>query len=155
MVSVREAENTPEVCGLLIALSEQWEQEGSCRGYRRNTEEDLSGRRIFLAYDGDRTVGYLFGIMEKAARSSSVMPEDTPYFELEELYVIPDRRSQGVGKQLFRFAEASLSGGTEWLMLSTASKNWKAVLHFYIDELGMEFWDARLFKKIPPAAPCK
>ena len=81
------------------------------------------------------------------------MPGDTPYFEIEELYVIPERRSQGVGKQLFRYAEASLSGETGWLMLSTASKNWKAVLHFYIDELEMEFWDARLYKKIPSAAP--
>jgi hypothetical protein len=33
-------------------------------------------------------------------------------------------------------------------MLSTATKNWKAIFHFYLDELGMKFWSARLFKKV-------
>jgi len=36
----------------------------------------------------------------------------------------------------------------EFIMLSTATKNYKSILHFYIDELGMDFWNARLFKKI-------
>jgi hypothetical protein len=34
------------------------------------------------------------------------------------------------------------------MMLTTATKNFRAILHFYIDELGMDFWSARLFKKI-------
>jgi hypothetical protein len=33
-------------------------------------------------------------------------------------------------------------------MLSTATKNARAILHFYLDELGMEFWSARLFKSL-------
>ncbi len=34
------------------------------------------------------------------------------------------------------------------IFLSTAVKNYKSILHFYIDELGMEFWTARLYKKV-------
>ena len=34
------------------------------------------------------------------------------------------------------------------MILSTATKNWQAIFHFYLDELGMEFWSARLFKRI-------
>ena len=34
------------------------------------------------------------------------------------------------------------------IMLIAAAKNYRAILHFYIDELGMDFWSARLFKKI-------
>jgi hypothetical protein len=33
-------------------------------------------------------------------------------------------------------------------MLSTATKNFRAILHFYVDELDMNFWNARLFKKL-------
>jgi len=36
----------------------------------------------------------------------------------------------------------------ELILLSTATKNYKAILHFYLDELDMEFWNARLFKRI-------
>jgi len=34
------------------------------------------------------------------------------------------------------------------LFLSTATKDYKRILHFYIDEMGMDFWTARLFKKL-------
>ena len=38
--------------------------------------------------------------------------------------------------------------GMGYLMLSTATKDCKRILHFYLDELGMDFWSARLFKKL-------
>ncbi len=49
---------------------------------------------------------------------------------------------------MFRHVEAALTGEVSYLMLGTATKNWKAILHFYLEELGMEFWSARLFKKL-------
>ena len=36
----------------------------------------------------------------------------------------------------------------DFMVLSTATKNWKAIFHFYLDELDMRFWSARLYKKI-------
>ena len=38
--------------------------------------------------------------------------------------------------------------GLEMMMLSTATKNWKAIMHFYIDEIGMNFWSAKLYKRL-------
>ena len=46
------------------------------------------------------------------------------------------------------YAEDAVRGEAEYVMLSTATKNWRAILHFYVDELGMDFWNARLFKRI-------
>ena len=96
-------------------------------------------------------LGYLFGRTEKTERRNTLMDAGTPYFELEELYVVPSHRSAGIGRRLFALAEeAARKEGLGHILLSTATKNWKAILHFYIEELGMAFWSARLFKALGP-----
>ncbi len=150
-IVIRETELTEAVMDTLIAFSRDWEAEQSCYGYRANTEEDLKGRRVFLAYDtdaGNKPVGYLFGILESSKNASSIMPEGTPCFEAEELYVVPASRSRGIGSALFRTAAEAVRHEAEFITLSTATKNWRAILHFYLEELGMEFWNARLFMKL-------
>lgn len=147
----RAAALTDELMAQLIACSADWEAENSCFGYRRNEPDDLAGRRVFIAEADGVLIGYLFGLTERTKQDTSVAPADTLYFELEELYVVPCWRSRGVGRELFRMAEeAACSDGLTLLMLETATKNWRAILHFYLDELGMEFWSARLFKRIAP-----
>ena len=146
----REITLTDNILQVLIDLSADWEAENSCHGYRKNEPADIEGNRIFLAEEENEIIGYLFGHLEKSEKRTSFMEANTPYFEIEELYVIPARRSQGVGQGLFRFVEEQITqeGEADFLMLSTATKNWKAILHFYLDELDMDFWNARLFKRL-------
>ena len=138
-----EAEPTPEILEKLLQLSAQWAAEQNCYGYYPNTEADIAGKRVFLGIEA-----YLLGKLETAKNMKSIMPEGTAYFEVEELYVVPEKRSQGIGEALFRFAEETIKKDVQFIVLSTASKNSKAILHFYLDELGMQFWSARLFKKV-------
>ena len=140
-MDLREEAQSEKLREELIALSRDWERENSCRGYRENGEKDFEGRRVFTVREDGALLAYLLGMR-------CVEEKGTPYFEIEELYVVPRRRSQGIGRELFAFAENSLRGEAELLLLSTATKDWKRVLHFYLDELGMDFWSARLFKKI-------
>ncbi len=147
-MNFRESMLDERIAEALMDLSVDWEAEGSSHGYRRNGIEDLEGNRVFLAEEKGEIIGYLFGKLEKAKTTSSVMPEGTACFEVEELYVKPAYRSQGVGSALFRYAEDAVRPEAEFLTLGTATKNFRSILHFYIDELGMEFWSARLFKKL-------
>ena len=147
---IHEAELNNEITDKLILLSKAWEEESSCRGYRANKSEDIEGNRVFLAEENGEVRGYLFGKVCVSKNSSSVMPDGTPYFEVEEIYVVPSCRGKGVGAALFRFAEDAVRRDAEFILLSTATKNWKAIFRFYLDELDMNFWNARLFKKIRP-----
>ena len=112
------------------------------------TQEEMQRFLIQAKQDGE-ILGYLFGHEEKSERTSSIMVGGTPCFEIEELYVVPSHRSKGVGRMLFHDVEQAVkAAGIDFIMLSTATKNYKSILHFYIDELGMDFWSARLFKKL-------
>ena len=146
-IYVEETELTEEVLDLLIKMSEDWENEKSCHGYRKNESSDIEGNRIFLARKDDQVLGYLFGHEEEAKNSSSIMPDGTKCFEVDELYVKPEYRNLGIGSQLFRHAEEAVSDEVEFVMVSTATKNWRSILHFYLEELDMDFWSARLFKR--------
>lgn len=147
-MTVKEVELTYEVAEELISLSEEWEKEGSCHGYRKNTIDDINGNRIFLAVENNVIAGYLFGHNEVTDKALSICQAGAKYFEIEELYVGPKFRNQGIGKNLFQYVEKVVADQADMIMLSTATKNFRAILHFYIDELGMEFWSARLFKRL-------
>lgn len=147
-LTIREAPLTPALLRKLIRLSAEWEAEDSCRGYRKNKPADIRGNRIFVLEKKNRLLGYLFGHVEQAQNSSSVMPDGTPFFEVEEFYMKPAWRSLGYGTMLFQYAEELVRDQAEFIMLSTATKNWKAILHLYLEELDMQFWSARLFKKL-------
>ena len=148
-MNIYEAKLNDELLETLISMSAEWEAENSTYGYRKNDRSDIEGNRIFLAEQDGEILGYLFGHEEKSERASSIMADGTPYFEIEELYVVPSYRSKGVGRMLFHDVEQAVkAAGIEFIMLSTATKNYKSILHFYIDELGMDFWSARLFKRL-------
>lgn len=145
---IQEINLDTEVMQKLISLSEDWEKEKSCHGYRANTEEDIKGNRVFAALDGQEIVGYLFGHKAVTEKDTPIYKCGEDYFELEELYVVPRYRNQGIGAKLFRYAEERIKEEVGLILLGTATKNYKAILHFYIEELEMEFWSAALFKRI-------
>ena len=128
---VYEVKLNDELLEKLIAMSEVWEAENSTYGYRKNDRSDIEENRIFLAERDGEILGYLFGHEEKSERASSIMADGTLYFEIEELYVVPNHRSEGIGRSLFHFAEQAVkTTGIEFIMLSTATKNYKSILHF-------------------------
>lgn len=129
-MTVKECDLTAQVERELLEMSADWAAENSTYGYYANGRSELEGNRIFLAREGGEVLGYLLGHGEQAQKQSSIMEAGTAFFEVEELYVRPEYRGQGVGKALFSFAqERAKAEGMKLLMLSTATKAYKRILH--------------------------
>lgn len=67
---------------------------------------------------------------------------------VDEIYVLPTYRNKGVGKNLFKLMEDYVKKSSNYIKLIVPTKNYKSILHFYVDELGMDFYSASLVKKI-------
>lgn len=147
-VEIRQERLTPEIGNILINFSKAWETENNCYGYQANKPSDIEGRTIFVANENKVPLGYLFGQFQTTEEDLATIPNNSRTFEIEEMYVTKTYRSKGVGQKLFRTLKKFVREKAEYLTLSTATKNYQRVLHFYIEELGMTFWYARLFKKI-------
>ncbi len=130
----------------LIALSGIWVNEECSYGMVVNEKADLK-EPLAVALDDDKIVGYCFGECYRQERQTSYIPLDSRCFSLEELYVLPQYRGQGIGKILFRMMEQKVSEECEFVTLTTSTKNYKAILHLYVEELGMDFHSAFLIKK--------
>ena len=133
----------------VVELSKEWEKEDSTYGFRADELEYINENRCFVAYINETVIGYLFGKVFESKQMKSIMPEATPYFELEELYVTPKYRNCGVGSMLFDYLENVLKDEKiTHIVLSTATKDYESIFNFYIKRKGMSFWSARLFKEI-------
>ena len=147
-MKIKQVELNENISSQLISLSEDWENENSCHGYRKNTLEDIQGNRIIVAIEDDEIIGYLWGHNEATKKDTSIYRVGEKCFEVEELYVRPEFRNKGIGKKLFKYMEEVVKDEVSLITLGTATKNYRSILHFYIDELGMEFWSAALFKRL-------
>ncbi|MBR6596013.1 MAG: GNAT family N-acetyltransferase [Oscillospiraceae bacterium] len=130
----------------MIGLSEVWVRENCSYGMIKNEQGDLC-EPLAVALEDDRIIGYLFGHFYEQQKSSSCIPKTSRCFSVDELYVLPEYRGQGIGKRLFRMMEEQVVRSCDYITLSTSTKNYKSILKLYIEELGMCFHSAFLFKK--------
>ena len=130
----------------LIALSEAWVLEDCSYGMIKNEQSDLC-EPLAVALEDGRIIGYLFGHFYEQQKPSSCIPKASRCFSVDELYVLPAYRGQGVGKTLYRMVEERVSKDSKYITLTTSTKNYKSILKLYIEELGMCFHSAFLLKK--------
>ena len=147
MINYIEEKLSTGVIKELILLSQMWVAEDCSHGMVANTENDLL-EPLFVARDGERIVGYIFGHFYTTESKNSYIELGRECFSVDELYVLPKYRSQGIGRELFRRIEEAVSEKCDYITLSTSTKNYKAVLHFYVEELDMNFHSAYLIKAI-------
>ena len=146
MTEIRKETLNEKTVPQLIELSRLWVEEDCSRGMVANTEEDLK-EPLYAAYDAERIVGYVFGHYYEQEKKTSYIGSGSRCFEIDELYVLPEYRSKGIGKQLFRAIEKEVKEQCEYLTLPTSTKDYRRILHFYVEEAGMDFYSAFLIKK--------
>ncbi len=130
----------------LIELSMKWQDEECSWGIIANTKEDLK-EPLFVAVENDVIVGYVFGHYYIVENKTSYIEVGSNCFMVDEIYVLPTYRNKGVGKELFKLMETHVKETCEYITLSTSTKNHKSILHFYVDELDMNFHSAFLIKR--------
>jgi len=133
----------------LTELSRLWVEEDCCYGMVENTREDLC-EPLFVAAEGNRIVGYAFGHFYIQEKKTSCIGSGCRCFSVDELYVLPEYRGQGIGGRLFRMLEEKTAPDCAYMTLTTSTKNYKGILKLYIEELDMLFHSAFLFKPTKP-----
>ena len=129
----------------LIKLSKRWEQEECTWGIIANSKQDIK-EPLFVAIENDIIIGYIFGHFYTTESKTSYIEVGSKCFMIDEIYVLPTYRNRGIGKKLFKLMEEHIKISCDYITLSTSTKNYKSILHFYIDELDMCFHSAFLIK---------
>jgi ribosomal protein S18 acetylase RimI-like enzyme len=144
---IREANHYDKI--QVVELTKLWETEKITYGFVADDYDYIADTLCFVAILNDQVIGFILGNIQNAKNMGSIIPDETSYFELEEIYVIPEHRSSGIGTMLFNWLELFLkSCQVTNIVLSTATKNYQKILEFYVRKLNMKVWSIRLFKNI-------
>ena len=145
MIEIRKI-NVNDYSDQLIELSKIWCEEDITNGLVPNELSDLK-EPCYAAFDGDKIVGYTFGHFYNADKKINTIKEGDECFEIDEIYVLKEYRSQGIGRKLFQAIEAEVHKEVEFITLPTSTKDYKKILYFYVEMMDMTFHSAFLYKK--------
>ena len=112
-----------------------------------NSADDLC-EPLVVAIDGDRIVGYIFGHYYEQQRRTSYIDAGKRCFSVDELYVVPKYRGQGIGSELYRMLENNVKENCSYVTLTTPTKDYRSILKLYLEELEMDFVSAFLIKNV-------
>ena len=88
---------------------------------------------LFLAIDGCESVGFIY-CEERSYEGECVFPKDSRILEIIELYVRPESRHSGIGRQLVKTVQSKAkAAGFSHMRLYSAAKRFDDILAFYRD----------------------
>lgn len=130
-------------------LSKQFENEGCCNGIVADDEKYFENKIVAICKVGEQIVGYVCGEVMVQQKNVSYSKQGDKHFELDEIYIAPNHRNKGYGKQMFAYMEDyAKKQGCKSLRLNAVSKNYQSLLKFYIEYMQMNFQSAYLVKQL-------
>jgi len=134
----------------LAVLSRRFVKEISAFGLVALTEgylKKLDTKLIWVVEDSNRLVGYALCLPHKND-GSFIFTEDDKILRLDEIYLVPESRGEGIGSQLIKIVEryAKTHGYTK-LFIYSSVKELDPVLKFYRGN-GFKTWAVQFFKEI-------
>ncbi|MGD0388185.1 MAG: GNAT family N-acetyltransferase [Tepidisphaeraceae bacterium] len=148
VIRAATAEDVPRVRW----LAEQWVRDGETIGLRPISPEVLEkfvGGCFFVAERNGQIVGFACGrgkINDGAV--SAVVGNGQRYLEIEDVYVLPANRSDGIGAQLVEgVARWARQEGVRYLLAYSSTREVDRVLNFYRSS-GFKSWSVQMFRDL-------
>lgn len=149
-VQIREC--TPEDIDAVLGMERQWEQEAIAYGDFNPMSREMFRAVLerfpayFLVADhAGQLVGYIHGTVHRTT-PVEVIPAQEPYVAIENIYVLPDYRSNQVGGALLeRLLDVAHAAGIRRFIVGTRSKETGKILRFYRRH-GFTPWSIQFFR---------
>lgn len=118
----------------IVALSQEWEREGSTIGEKAGDAEYYREKLNALCLVAQDNQGHYTGYLTatRARPDYAIIPEGAEVLEIDELYVRPTCRSSGVGSALVSYARKyALEHEIRYVHVFTGSRDIRRSLSFY------------------------
>jgi GNAT superfamily N-acetyltransferase len=134
----------------IVDLGNRFLKEVPTWGLVIRTEDELrklDKRLIWVVEENGKLIGHAICLPRKND-GRCIFTENDKILELDEIYLVPEARGQGVGSELLEVIEnhAKEAGFTK-LFVDSAVKDLMPVLRFY-RENGLKTWSVQLFKEL-------
>jgi ribosomal protein S18 acetylase RimI-like enzyme len=135
----------------IFQLENAWEEEGISYVFNPVSREDFMTeferfkKYYFVAESEGRIVGYINGSVQVNDKVD-VLPKGVTYFDVENLYVLPEFRDGHVGGDLLdRLLATAAQDGIERFIVGSVTKDMDRILKFY-KRHGFTPWHVQFFK---------
>ena len=129
------------------ALQESWDEEEITYGFRPADEATIAGAigpYFYLAEADGQIVGFVAGSVREG-HDTCIMPDGQAYLEIDDLYVRPEFRAQGIGRRLLdKVLEEAKARGVRKAFIYSSTKDLFRAMRFY-ESAGFQPWFARMF----------
>lgn len=139
---------TEEDLSKVVRLSELWASENITHGLTPNSLNDLKpelGDYFFVANNDSETIGYIYGTVH-INEGTAVISQGEKYLEIDEVYVHPDYRDDGIGHELVeQLLDEAERQGIKRSVVYSATKQWQKIVGFY-EKHGFQMWFVQMYK---------
>jgi ribosomal protein S18 acetylase RimI-like enzyme len=131
-------------------LQQRWFAEGEVYGFVPESQEQVKATLnsyLLVAEANNEIVGFISGSIH-CSEGLAVIPDGESYLEIDNLYILPEYRRQGIGSSLINrcLAKAKETGIT-YALLYSAAKEIHSVLRFY-EQHNFQSWNIQMFRKL-------
>ena len=145
---IRQAEESD--VDFILRLQRQWSEEGIVYGLVTESEERIRaaiGPYLLVAVTDDEAVGFISGSVH-VSKGTAVIREGERYLEIDNLYISPEFRRQGIGGDLItQIIARAKARGVAYASLYSAAKDVHGILGFY-ERHGFQSWYVQMFRKL-------
>ena len=145
---IRQAEESDTQA--ISRLQQQWFEEGSVYGLVPESQEQVKAAispYLLVAEVSSQVIGFISG-SASISDGMAVIPEGESYLEIDNLYIAPEFRRQGVGSRLItQLLAQAKERGVAYAVLYSAAKDIHSILRFY-ERQSFQSWSVQMFRKL-------